>query len=1225
MIKKIATLFLLLTCIFLHGADFAALQKKYPDAPAILLYDKEETVVNHDGTSSTSDLCSYIVMNYQGRELLRNLQMHFNSDYGELKVVLLQLTKKDGRVITLDPLKLSKISIDSSQMASRIFDPAQKNLAVNIPGLEIGDTLTVKTIETIRKPRIPGAWSDIAVLQFDMPIIDYEYIVHTPQNMPLCSIAVKDEVPGTLSFSKKQSAGKISYFWRAKNVPQVIPEPYMPPLYTCVQRVLVSTVEKWEDISKWYAGLCEGHLNKITPEMRAKTASLTAGKKSDMEKINALFQFVSQEIRYTGITDEETAPGYEPHDVDFTFSRRHGVCRDKAALLAAMLKIAGFKAHPVLFMSGAVKDSEVPNIYFNHAITAVEKTDGGYILMDPTFETTRELFPAYLAGKSFLAAKKSGDTLRKSPETRAEDNLLKISTTGKFALNGTFSAVSRLSFSGFYDQIFRAALSGWTKSEIREYFAAKLRAIYPGSVLDSLEITPDNIRNMNEALGIKITFSAPAEKKFSSRNNNNGRLLDLPRSGEIFGQLHTLYRATRLFKRKFPLETMPRMIEENISVTLPETVQFESVPAARKLSAGNGAAFSYTGKANGKLFQEKHLFAINSMRFSPQQYNDFKAVLQQLEHIKHDLPVISGNFAADADSVVLAENISFDILSSGNWDKTYRIKRALLNFSGADNYTELRVNYISPAEKVSVSGTVTTADQKTLAISAKEINHMDDSRTSSANRYLKRKIAVVSFPGITPGSTIDCTVRKSVRNRLFFSEAIPHADPAPVLEKKITVTNKNGVDLKISSGNMKKISTRNVLEFTGRNFAAIPDESNQPPAADFAPAWRSSGGDYTKLYNKITGKMSALIKQASPEIKKTALEIAGKLPLSQRAAALEKFVYTRIRQIDLPLNEMLLEEFSLPQTILSDAYGSSTDRAILLAALLDAMDIKYRIILVSDQPFDRRKKALLEKFPQHIFTTVILETLPDKIFLNDSGLYGKTGTAVNENNFSLDESGSLNKLQVPLKSSSQADFKISLHPDNSADITAQYTFYGNDHLFYSDMFARSTPQTIQQFLESRASGISLKAKITGKKIDFTSYPGKLILQLNVPDFAGRSGKYIFFPLPEINKLSSAAMVTSGKRQTPFLQKTAVDIAFCWQISVPEKYSLQTPAEIHQISANGEYRFSVSAQSNGISAAARLQLSPGMILPEKYDFHTGIDRTFSTAQNKYILLDTGAKP
>ena len=385
-------LWLSIFCVILCGSAGT------PEAAIILEDDREEVIVNPDGTSTTVDKCVYRIVNHYGVQKMRELNLHYNSDYGSLQVTHLALVKPDGRRLVLDHAGLSTIATESSQLSSSIFDPAQKILSVSVPGLEAGDILEVTTLEKQTKSRLPGHWSDIAVLQADFPINRYEYIVNMPSALPLAGICVKDEVPGTLTRSTVRKNDRIIYTFTAENVPQAIPEPAMPPMYTCTQRVLVSTVKSWEDISRWYDRLCTPHLEKVNDAMRQKTAELIAGKKNEAEKIMALFQFVSQQIRYTGVTDEESAPGYEPHDVDRTFNQRHGVCRDKAALLTAMLRLAGFKAFPTLFMAGSPKDSEVANIYFNHAIVAVETAAGQYQLMDPTDESTTELFPAYLAG-----------------------------------------------------------------------------------------------------------------------------------------------------------------------------------------------------------------------------------------------------------------------------------------------------------------------------------------------------------------------------------------------------------------------------------------------------------------------------------------------------------------------------------------------------------------------------------------------------------------------------------------------------------------------------------------------------------------------------------------------------------------------------------------------------------------------------------------------------------
>ena len=87
-----------------------------------------------------------------------------------------------------------------------------------------------------------------------------------------------------------------------------------------------------------------------------------------------------------GVTPEKDRPGFEPHDVCLTFDKKYGVCRDKAGLLVAMLRTAGFEAYPVLTSVGKQGDPGIPDYFFNHAIVAVSLKPGQYTLMDPTDE-----------------------------------------------------------------------------------------------------------------------------------------------------------------------------------------------------------------------------------------------------------------------------------------------------------------------------------------------------------------------------------------------------------------------------------------------------------------------------------------------------------------------------------------------------------------------------------------------------------------------------------------------------------------------------------------------------------------------------------------------------------------------------------------------------------------------------------------------------------------------
>ena len=177
-------------------------------------------------------------------------------------------------------------------------------------------------------------------MEWSHPIVKSTYEVTAPASRPLKKIAIRHPLGNIVTNVTKLADGSLVHTFTATNSAQVFPEPEMPSLYTQVQNIRVSTSADWPEISKWYWDLCAPHL--------AKTNAAMAAKARELKTIEKIFKFVSQEVRYMGLTMEDTSPGYAPHDVDVTFDNRYGVCRDKAGLLVAMLRLAGFKAFPVL-------------------------------------------------------------------------------------------------------------------------------------------------------------------------------------------------------------------------------------------------------------------------------------------------------------------------------------------------------------------------------------------------------------------------------------------------------------------------------------------------------------------------------------------------------------------------------------------------------------------------------------------------------------------------------------------------------------------------------------------------------------------------------------------------------------------------------------------------------------------------------------------------------------
>src|SRR5215469_17692514 len=107
-----------------------------------------------------------------------------------------------------------------------------------------------------------------------------------------------------------------------------------------------------------------------------------------------------------------------------------------------MLRLAGFKAYPVLINIGARRDLQVPQPDFNHAIACVELKPGEYTLMDATDEHTRDLLPASDCNRSYLVCRPEGETLLLSPVQPPENHMLTVKTTGTLNANGSLEATS---------------------------------------------------------------------------------------------------------------------------------------------------------------------------------------------------------------------------------------------------------------------------------------------------------------------------------------------------------------------------------------------------------------------------------------------------------------------------------------------------------------------------------------------------------------------------------------------------------------------------------------------------------------------------------------------------------------------------------------------------------------------------------------------------------------
>jgi hypothetical protein len=139
--------------------------------------------------------------------------------------------------------------------------------------------------------------------------------------------------------------------------------------------VQITSFHDWSEVGQWFRSLAAPRAAP-TPQIRAKAYELTRNAKTDPERIQLIYDYVSTKFRYIGIS--LGIGRYQPHAAEDVLSNDYGDCKDKHTLFAALLAAENIKAHPALISSTSKIDLDVPSpSQFDHVITAVPR-DGGF-------------------------------------------------------------------------------------------------------------------------------------------------------------------------------------------------------------------------------------------------------------------------------------------------------------------------------------------------------------------------------------------------------------------------------------------------------------------------------------------------------------------------------------------------------------------------------------------------------------------------------------------------------------------------------------------------------------------------------------------------------------------------------------------------------------------------------------------------------------------------------
>ena len=1223
---------------------------KYPDSDAVTVDQKSVRVYRADGTGECQDETFTKVLTEKGKRDNRTLTMDFMLPYTTVAVPALEVIKPDGTVVPVDVAANSKESIDDSQMAENIYDPNMRVLQVNIPSLDVGDVVHSVERETIERPIIPGQYAEENVFEGGGFIRHITYEVHAPATRPLERIALRDEIPGTITSSTQPGTnGTIMYRWEVNNVPRMFDEPSMPPYEMVLQRLFVSTMPDWAAVSKWYWDLSQPHLDATTPEMKQTVKDLTAGAKTDMDKIKALFYFVSNGIRYMGITPEKDRPGFEPHDVCITFDKKYGVCRDKAALLVSLLRLAGLNAYPVIVSVGTHKDAEVPDPFFNHAIAGVELEKGQIVLMDPTDENTRELLPAYDRNQSYLVARPEGGTIRLSPIQPPEENMIRIKTAGTLNADGVVKAKSELLFQGVNDDAYRNAFSHMKPDDERRFIEQRLQQAVPGLRLKSLELVPADMRDISTGLRAELEFSVDG----MTANGGGESVVSVPWIGKRLGVVNFILDGTGLEKRKYPLETEVTCgVQEDISLKL--AGDFTGAASLPSSSSVEDDCVSYRQHfdANDGSLECSRTLKLKTVEFSPAQYLALKETLKMLDDDGRKAPILAiagkpaekgramtGNATTppvESNARILESRKELNVTDPHA--AVYRVKytKRILTYSGKIREAEVKVSYNPACEEARlVHAVVTSPAGERQEISKDEINVMDEGWNASAKRYTGGRILVASLPGVDIGSTIEVEFEVIYTNKPFLAGFESFQLPDDLEQKSFMLTAPAEVKIqRMVSGTPgivreqnKKDGSRQEFQWQSGKVAALPAETELPPEWVYSAGVGYFVGDVTNYLQKLDETM---LERSSQSIK--AAELARQLAAKagskiEAVKAIRDFVAKSIRAAGPSFTYLPLSELSDADTTLADGYGHAADRAILLHAMLSAAGFQPEFVLVSDLPAITgiTNVAMTFPLPGNFQTPLVRITLDGtNYYLNDTDQYAQLGSTSSDGKLGITLS---NRQWEVVHAARQCEdgtktvIVLLLDESGRMRIGVSRWYYGANYNEKRRFFSELPPEERKRYFQETVSSVAQGARPVGDlTTTFDTYPGREQFSVIVDNYGVTAGKYLYFNLPFTPSLLPAG---ADQRALPLLISHGGKSIVLTEIELPPEFPgvVVAPRNEDLTVAGGEKaRITARKKSGGFVVTDDFETSPAIISPGNYQKLLGVESTLGRKSSKVFLLE-----
>ncbi len=313
------------------------------------------------------------------------------SDYGDIEIEYdpafetltlhhVTLCRGDERIDVLDEANIRFVNLEEDWPSGMVN--GHVTLFVFLKDLRVGDVVDYAYTISGSNPCYAGKFLDSVPLQWATTVRQSYYRLVKSRSRRVYVKSHHTEIEPQVETLEGHLEALV---YRQTDVEPLILENNIPEWYQPHAWVQLSEFEDWNELAQWAATLYDFPSEAPDPGLRQLVEQIRQAHANPEDRALAALAFVQNDVRYLGL--EEGPGAYRPSPPNETFRRRFGDCKDKVALLQALLAELEIDSQPVLLsMSGRGRVAEWhPSPFaFDHVILRISLPDGETVWADPT-------------------------------------------------------------------------------------------------------------------------------------------------------------------------------------------------------------------------------------------------------------------------------------------------------------------------------------------------------------------------------------------------------------------------------------------------------------------------------------------------------------------------------------------------------------------------------------------------------------------------------------------------------------------------------------------------------------------------------------------------------------------------------------------------------------------------------------------------------------------------